>query len=72
MILTPLEPHMNAAHFVSRITCHITRKYLRLASKFIQDINKKKREWKDLFKPTDFFGTYGNFIELSVMGERHE
>lgn len=62
---------MNAAHYVSPITCHITRKYLRLASKVIQDINKKRNEWKDLFKPIDFFSTYGNFIELSVMGQKH-
>ena len=34
---------MNAAHYVSRITCHITRKHLRIASKLIQDINKKKK-----------------------------
>jgi len=53
---------MNAAHYVARITCHITRKYLRLASKLIQDINKKKKQWIDLFKPTDFFNTYGNYI----------
>lgn len=72
LIFTPLEPHMNAAHYVSRITCHITRKYLRLASKLIQDINKKKKTWKDLFKPIDFFNTYSNFIELSVMGEKYE
>lgn len=43
MIFTPLYPNMNAAHYVSRITCHITRKQLRLASKLIQDINKKKK-----------------------------
>ena len=62
LIFTPLEPHMNAAHYVSRITCHITRKYLRLASKLIQDINKKKKDWKDLFTPIDFFESYRNFI----------
>jgi poly(A) polymerase Pap1 len=62
LIYTPLEPNMNAAHYVARITCHITRKYLRLASKLIQDINKKKKRWIDLFEPTDFFNTYGNYI----------
>jgi poly(A) polymerase len=71
-IYTPLEPHMNSAHYLSKITCHITRKYLRLASKLIQEINRKKKEWKDLFKPLDFFNSYNHFIEMSIMGEKLE
>lgn len=69
VVFTPLDPHMNAAHSVSKITCAVTRKQLRLASKLIQDINKGKRQWQDLFRPLDFFKEYPNFIEISVMGE---
>lgn len=53
---------MNAAHYVSKITCHITRKQLKLASNLIKDVNKKKKEWKDLFTPINFFDDYRNFI----------
>ena len=45
VVFTPLDPHMNAAHSVSKITSTLTRKQLRLASKLIQDINKGKRNW---------------------------
>lgn len=70
VILTPLEPHMNAGHYISKITSNITRKQLRLTSKLIQEINKGKRSWQDLFTPLDFFAEYRNFIEISVMGEK--
>ena len=55
IIFTPLEPHMNAGHYISKVTCNITKKQFRLASKCIQEVNKGKREWNDLFKPFDFF-----------------
>lgn len=71
-ILTPLEPHMNAGHYISKITSNITRKHLRSASKLIQEINKGKKTWMDLFAPADFFNDYRNFIEISVMGEKLE
>jgi poly(A) polymerase Pap1 len=44
-IYTPLEPHMNAAHYISKITCNITRKQLKIASRTIQKINKGKKSW---------------------------
>lgn len=62
VILTPLEPHMNAGHYISKITSNITRKQFKLTSKLIQEINKGKCSWQDLFKPFDFFGEYRNFI----------
>lgn len=70
VILTPLEPHMNAGHYISKITSNITRKHFRSASKLIQEINKGKKTWMDLFSPSDFFNEYKNFIEISVMGEK--
>lgn len=45
VILTPLQPHMNAGHYISKITSNITRKQFRIASKLIQDINKNKKSW---------------------------
>jgi poly(A) polymerase Pap1 len=56
VILTPLEPHMNAGHYISKITSNITRKQFRIASKLIQEINKGKQSWEDLFSPLNFFG----------------
>lgn len=71
-IFTPLEPHMNAAHYLSRTTAANTRKQLRLASKIVQEVNKGTKTWDSLFAPLDFFAEYRNFIEISVMGERLE
>lgn len=71
-ILTPLEPHMNAGHYVSKITSNITKKHLRQASKLVQDINKGQKKWEDLFTPFEFFQEYKNFIEISVMGDTVE
>lgn len=62
IIVTPMEPHMNSVHYISRTACYLTRKYLRLASKMIFDIKKNKKTWKDLVKPLDFFNTYENFV----------
>jgi poly(A) polymerase len=62
IIFTPLEPHMNAGHYISKITCNITKKQFRQASKLIQEINKGKRSWSDLFRPLDFFSEYRNFL----------
>jgi poly(A) polymerase Pap1 len=59
---------MNAGHYISKITSNVTRKQFRLTSKLIQEINKGKRNWEDLFAPFDFFSEYRNFIEISVMG----
>ena len=70
IIFTPLEPNMNAGHYISKITCNITKKQFRLASKNIQEINKGKMDWNDLFKPLNFFGEYTNFLEISVMGQK--
>jgi len=36
VIFTPIDPHMNAGHYISKITSNITRKQFRLASKLIQ------------------------------------
>lgn len=72
IIYTPFEPFINAAHGVSRTTSFITKKHLKAASQLVQDINKKKKEWKDLFIPVDFFGDYRYFIEISAMGENQE
>jgi poly(A) polymerase Pap1 len=68
IIFTPLDPHMNAAHYISKTTCAITRKQFRLTSKLIQEINKGPKKWEDLFTPFDFFAEYRHFIEISVMG----
>ena len=62
IIFTPLYPHMNAGHCISKITCNTTKKQLRLASKYIQEINKGNKSWSDLFKPLDFFSEYRNFL----------
>ena len=62
IIFTPLEPNMNAGHYISKITCNITKKQLRLASKIIQDIKKGKTDWSNLFKPLNFFVEYANFL----------
>ena len=70
IVFTPLEPHMNAGHYIGKITCNITKKQFRLASKYIQEINKGNRNWSDLFKPFNFFEEYRNFLEISVMGQK--
>jgi len=62
IIFTPLAPHMNAGHYISKITCNVTKKQLRQASKLIQEINKGHKSWNDLFKPSDFFSEYRNFL----------
>lgn len=54
-IYTPFEPFINSAHDVSRITSFITKKQFKSASREIQDINKGKKTWKDLFQPINFF-----------------
>lgn len=71
-IYTPFEPFINAAHGVSRTTSFTTKKHLKAASQLIQDINKKKKTWRDLFVPVDFFNDYRYFLEISVMGENQE
>ena len=71
-IYTPFEPFINAAYVVSRITSFITKKHLKAASQLVQDINKKKKTWKDLFERVRFFDEYRYFIEISVMGENQE
>jgi poly(A) polymerase len=70
IVFTPLEPHMNAGYYISKITCNITKKHFRLASKCIQEINKGNKSWKDLFQPLNFFEEYKNFLEISVMGQK--
>lgn len=62
IIFTPLEPHMNAGHYISKITCNITKKHFKEASKLIQDINRGKKKWNDLFKPADFFSEYRDYL----------
>lgn len=61
-IYTPFEPFINAAHGVSRTTSFTTKKHLKAASQLIQDINKKKKTWRDLFVPVDFFNDYRYFL----------
>ena len=61
-IYTPFEPYINAAHDVSKITSFITKKQLKSASRLIQDINKGKKSWKDLFEPFNFFQEYRYFL----------
>ena len=70
IIFTPLYPNMNAGHYISKITSNITKKQLRLASKYVQEIKKGNKSWNDLFKPIDFFSEYRNFLEISVMGQK--
>ena len=36
VIFTPLDPHMNAGHYIAKITSNITKKQLKIASKVIQ------------------------------------
>lgn len=54
-IYTPFEPFMNAAYGVSKMTSFITKKQLKAASQTVQEINKGKKTWKDLFEPIKFF-----------------
>jgi len=68
VIFTPLDPHMNAGHYISKSTANITKKQLKLASKLIREISKGKKQWHLLFAPFDFFNEYRHFIEISVMG----
>ena len=68
-IYTPLEPHMNAAHYITKITLNITRKYLKQGAKIIQEISKEKKSWEDLFEPTKFFEEYRSFLQISVMAK---
>lgn len=71
-IYTPFEPFMNAAYGVSKMTSFITKKQLKAASLTVQEINKGKKTWKDLFEPIKFFDEYRYFLEISVMGESQE
>lgn len=49
VIFTPLDPHMNAGHYITKNTSNITKRQFKLASKLILEINKDKKHWEDLF-----------------------
>jgi poly(A) polymerase Pap1 len=54
-IYTPFEPFINSAYGVSRMTSFITKKYLKAASQLVQEINKGKKTWNNLFETVKFF-----------------
>lgn len=67
-VLTPAFPCMNTTYNVSMATLAIIESQLKLAHFTLRDITSGKKEWKDLFKPINFYKEYKQFFEINVVG----
>ena len=72
MILTLNYPIMNSSHSVSPITLKIIRKHLKTANEQVQNILRKKKDWKEILIKYNFFKEYNHFLQISIVGQKKE